>query len=138
MDNIFLDQFDQFYSHLLELADLARRFDDEKIDMSGLTFRTLMEESATLVIANYVTIQEHCENQWNFHSAFFFAGTVGEDAQITEYLEKPCRLEHAHEAAALFLVCSIIIFVSNYYGTNKKNMHKVRVPVPVCSTRHLS
>ena len=88
MDNIFLDQFDQFYSHLLELADLARRFDDEKIDMSGLTFRTLMEESATLVIANYVTIQEHCENQWNFHSAFFFAGTVGEDAQIIEYLNK--------------------------------------------------
>lgn len=25
---------------------------------------------------NYVTATSHCQNQWNFHSSFFFAGTV--------------------------------------------------------------
>jgi hypothetical protein len=25
---------------------------------------------------NYVTAKSHCKNQWNFHSSFFFAGTV--------------------------------------------------------------
>ena len=49
-------QFHLFYQRLIELADLQRRFDDERIDISGLTFRTLMEESAKVVIDKGVQI----------------------------------------------------------------------------------
>ena len=41
------------------------------------------------------------------------------------------HLEHAHGAAGMFLVCSILIRVLNYFGTNKKCS---RVPVQACST----
>ena len=35
-----------------------------------------MHEGARLVMLNAETLKRKCHMKWNFHSAFFFAGTV--------------------------------------------------------------
>ena len=35
-----------------------------------------MDETAQFVVNNIVHLKEDCTDNWNFHNAFFFAGTV--------------------------------------------------------------
>ena len=55
---------------------LAKSFNDETLIIRGETVRYVMERTAQFGINNYLALQRDCTQHWNFHNAFFFAGTV--------------------------------------------------------------
>ena len=55
---------------------LAKSFNDETLVIRGETVRYVMERTAQFGINNYLALQRDCTQHWNFHNAFFFAGTV--------------------------------------------------------------
>ena len=55
---------------------LAKSFNDEILRIKGETVRRVMERTAQFGINNYLALQRDCTDNWNFHNAFFFAGTV--------------------------------------------------------------
>lgn len=55
---------------------LAKSFNDEILKIKGETVRRVMERTAQFGINNYLALQRDCTDHWNFHNAFFFAGTV--------------------------------------------------------------
>lgn len=65
------------FQDILDRADLQTNFDEEILTLNGKTFRSLMEQTGKIVTQNYMVLQRECELKWNYHSAFFFAGTVG-------------------------------------------------------------
>ena len=69
-------EFESFYDRVVVASNVAVNFNSEIITLTGTTFRDLMEEGSQLVIQNMDTIKEACLLKWDFHSAFFFAGTV--------------------------------------------------------------
>ena len=67
--------FEEYYRFVVQASNISGNFDEEIINLNGITFRDLMEEGALLVIKNIDTLKAACQLKWNFHSAFFFAGT---------------------------------------------------------------
>ncbi|CAG5108657.1 Oidioi.mRNA.OKI2018_I69.chr1.g3896.t1.cds [Oikopleura dioica] len=55
---------------------LAKSFNDELLSIKGETVRKVMERTAQFGINNYLALKKDCTDHWNFHNAFFFAGTV--------------------------------------------------------------
>ena len=54
---------------------MAAHFADETLLMNGASFRRVIERVSEFVINNYVNFYM-CDLKWNFHDAFFFAGTI--------------------------------------------------------------
>ena len=70
-----IDEFQRFYLELFKMAEFGK-FNEEMFTISGLTFRRLVKAAVEIVVENYYSLEESCSPSWNYHSAFFFAGTV--------------------------------------------------------------
>ena len=57
-------------------ADFSAKFNDDVFVLSGATLRKILKRTADFSISNYMALQRDCEKKWNFHNAFFFAGTI--------------------------------------------------------------
>ena len=56
--------FEGFYDRVISVSNVALNFDNETIQVRGMTFRDLMEEGSLLVIENMNTIQQKCQLRW--------------------------------------------------------------------------
>ena len=54
---------------------MAAHFDEETLLIKGDNFRHIINRVSHFVINNYISFYK-CDLKWNFHDAFFFAGTI--------------------------------------------------------------
>jgi len=73
---LYID-YQRLFRDILSQADMEEEFDEEDLNLKGKTFRKLMENTGLMVTQHYVKLENDCTMKWNFHSAFFFCGTVG-------------------------------------------------------------
>ena len=91
--SITFHDFDKICNILKAIAApvLAKSFNDETLIIRGETVRYVMERTAQFGINNYLALQRDCTQHWNFHNAFFFAGTVattiGKHLKISTHLQ---------------------------------------------------
>jgi len=64
------------FKDLMSKANFHAKFDEDVFTLSGATLRTILKRTADFSISNYMALQRDCEKKWNFHNAFFFAGTI--------------------------------------------------------------
>ena len=69
-------EFTLIWSQIQESSTLRGKFNEENIVISGLHLRRVMKQSAKFGIENYQRLQQQCVKNWNYHNAFFFAGTL--------------------------------------------------------------
>ena len=60
-------QFQDVYGELFRLGQF-QKFNEENFCISGLTFRTLVQEAVEMVTENYNRLKEDCTPKWNYHS----------------------------------------------------------------------
>ncbi|CAG5079392.1 Oidioi.mRNA.OKI2018_I69.PAR.g9243.t1.cds [Oikopleura dioica] len=51
-------------------------FDLEEITLTGKALRAIMQKTAQFGVNNYLSLNKDCHERWNYHNAFFFAGTL--------------------------------------------------------------
>jgi len=64
------------FKELMAMADFKAKFDEDVFVLSGATLRKILKRTADFSISNYMALHRDCEKKWNFHNAFFFAGTI--------------------------------------------------------------
>ena len=64
------------FKDLMWKAKFKAKFDEDDFTLSGATLRTILKRTADFSISNYMALHRDCEKKWNFHNAFFFAGTI--------------------------------------------------------------
>ena len=79
-------EFTLIWSQIQESSTLRGKFNEENIIISGLNLRRVMKQSAKFGIENYQRLQQQCVKNWNYHNAFFFAGTLATTNWLCPYV----------------------------------------------------
>ena len=78
----FIFKLSQSKNFIFTFQEIKKRFEKKLIkkpilkSIKGETVRKVMERTAQFGINNYLALKKDCTDHWNFHNAFFFAGTV--------------------------------------------------------------
>ena len=78
----FIFKLSQSKNFIFTFQQIKKRFEKKLIkkpilkSIKGETVRKVMERTAQFGINNYLALKKDCTDHWNFHNAFFFAGTV--------------------------------------------------------------
>lgn len=75
-DDETMSEYANAWGQIQALAEMEPEFDNETIIISGKTLRMIMKKTAHFGVNNYLRLQTDCHEKWNYHNAFFFAGTL--------------------------------------------------------------
>ena len=64
---------------------MGEKFDEETIVLKGKVLRKMLRNVADFSVSNYLNLRFECEDKWNYHDAFFFAGTLGKKTGRLEF-----------------------------------------------------
>lgn len=62
----FITEYQIFYKKLLQTAHFEN-FNDERLNLTGETFRSLVKHAVSIVVNHYYSVEEKCDSKWDFH-----------------------------------------------------------------------